>query len=117
MIGMSFPAFLILLILGFIGAFVMHVFIGYRMLNGLDGFLSKWVAGWLGAWLASPVLGHWAPQFAGVYILPAILGAFIGPFMMTALFKVSAITAAPRQSMAAAPAAAMAQPLEMKKAS
>lgn len=45
MIGMNFAAFLTLLVLGFVSSVVLHFLIRYRMLNGLDGFLSKWISG------------------------------------------------------------------------
>jgi uncharacterized membrane protein YeaQ/YmgE (transglycosylase-associated protein family) len=89
MIGMGFGAFLTLFIISFIAAIVMHSGIRYRFLDGIDGFFSKWIVGWLGAWVASPVLGHWFGGFAisGQYIIPAFLGAFSAAFMMTAVCK------------------------------
>jgi len=100
MIGMSFPAFLLLLVLGFIGSFAFHVLAQYRVLAGVDGFMCKWIAGWIGGWLGSPVLGHWGSIHTGsLYLMPAILGALTGSFLMVALFKASAVTvgAAPRR--------------------
>lgn len=47
MIGMSFGSFLTLLILGFIAAIVMHSAIRYRALEA-NGFVAKWIAGWIG---------------------------------------------------------------------
>ena len=43
-------------------------------------FASKVVVGWIGAWLGSPVLGHWphvVPNLyrGDLYYIPAILGA------------------------------------------
>ena len=89
MIGMGFGAFLTLFVISFIAAIVMHSGIRYRFLNGVDGFFSKWIVGWLGAWVASPVLGHWFGGFAigGQYIIPAFLGAFSAAFMTTAVCK------------------------------
>ena len=94
MIGMGFGAFLTLLIISFIAAIVIHSGIHYRFLGGVDGFFAKWILGWLGAWIATPVLGHW---FAGVaiggqYIIPAFLGAFSTAFMITAVCKMMART-------------------------
>ncbi len=92
MIGMHFAAFLTLLVLSFIAALIVHYAIGYRFLGGFDGFLWKWVVGWIGAWLGSPVLGFWFGGFkiADVYIIPAILGGFIGAFLITAVCKAAA---------------------------
>jgi len=111
MIAMNFGSFLSLLILGIIASIVLHLIVNYRMLRGFDGFMNKWIAGWIGAWLGSPVLGHWGPSITHIYIIPALLGAFVGAYMVTASAKVLAMarTAAIQQSPAA--------PLELKKAS
>ncbi len=87
MIDMHFGAFLVLLILGLIAALVEHYVIRYRFLQGFDGFIWKWVVGWVGAWLGSPVLGNWWFRIAGVYVIPALIGAFAGAFLATALWK------------------------------
>ena len=94
MIGMGFGGFLTLFVISFIAAIVMHNAIQYRFLGGVDGFFSKWIVGWLGAWVASPVLGHWFAGFAigGQYIIPAFLGAFSAAFMTTAVCKALAMT-------------------------
>jgi uncharacterized membrane protein YeaQ/YmgE (transglycosylase-associated protein family) len=111
MIAMTFGAFLSLLILGIIASIVLHLIVNYRMLTGFDGFMNKWIAGWIGAWLGSPVLGHWGPSVAHVFIIPALLGAFIGAFVATAAPKMMA--AARTSATQQVPAA----PLELKKAS
>ena len=95
MIGMHFASFLALLLVSLIAGLVLHHEIRYRVLEGFDGFLAKWIVGWVGAWLGSPVLGHW---FAGVslgsvYIIPAFIGAFIGAFVPVAMLKAEAPTA------------------------
>jgi uncharacterized membrane protein YeaQ/YmgE (transglycosylase-associated protein family) len=90
MIGMCLGAFLVLLILGLIAAVVVYFVIRYRFLEGLDGFLAKWIAGWLGAWLGSPVLGHWLVKTRDIYVIPALVGAFVGAFLVTATWKASA---------------------------
>ena len=59
-------------------------------LAGFDGFLAKLIAGWLGAWLGSPVLGHWFARIAGIYLVPALLGAFAASFALTATYKAHA---------------------------
>lgn len=89
MIGMGFGGFLTLLVISFIAAIVMQSAIRYRFLGGVDGFFSKWIVGWLGAWVASPVLGHWFGGVAigGQYIIPAFIGAFATTFMVTAACK------------------------------
>jgi uncharacterized membrane protein YeaQ/YmgE (transglycosylase-associated protein family) len=89
MLNMDFASFLTLLVISLITGLVMHYAIGYRVLHGVDGFLSKWVVGWVGAWLGSPVLGHWfqGVSISHVYIIPAFLGGFIGAFLATAVRK------------------------------
>ena len=92
MIGMTLREFLVLLVAGAISATVIHYVAGYRFLTGLDGFLGKWITGWLGAWLGSPVFGHWfqAAKVENIYLVPALLGAFVGSFATTAIWKAAA---------------------------
>ncbi|MGH9451523.1 MAG: hypothetical protein ACRD11_13450 [Terriglobia bacterium] len=92
MIGMHFTAFLTLLVISLIAALIVHYAIGYRFLRGIDGFFSKWILGWILAWLGSPVLGHWfaGVSISSVYIIPGFIGAFIGAFAVTALWKAKA---------------------------
>jgi uncharacterized membrane protein YeaQ/YmgE (transglycosylase-associated protein family) len=92
MIGMCFWEFLVLLVAAVIAAVVLHYLICYRFLAGIDGFLGKLIAGWVGAWLGSPVFGHWFEplKLAGVYLIPALLGAFVAAFALTATWKARA---------------------------
>ncbi|MCL5005221.1 MAG: hypothetical protein M1404_01700 [Acidobacteria bacterium] len=89
MIGMHFGAFLTLLIVSVIGAGVVHYGFRYRFVEGIDGFLGKWIVSWVAAWVASPVMGYWFGnvKIANVYLIPALLGAFAGAFMTTLVFK------------------------------
>lgn len=77
MLGMDFVSFLILLVIGVIVAAVAHYAAGYYVVAGVGSFLSKVVIGWLGAWLGSPVFGHWFAglSYGDVYFIPAILGS------------------------------------------
>jgi uncharacterized membrane protein YeaQ/YmgE (transglycosylase-associated protein family) len=85
-----------LLVAALIAAVVLHYLACYRFIEGFDGFLGKLGAGWLGAWLGSPVLGHWfePAKLAGIYLIPALLGAFVGAFGLTATWKARAKIAA-----------------------
>lgn len=91
MIGMSFASFIVLLLLGFIAAIIMHSAICYRMMAGGDGFVAKWIAGWIGGWLGTPVLGHWWFHIQNVYVIPALIGAFVGAFSVAFLSKATAV--------------------------
>lgn len=97
MIGMHFWAFLVLLVAGVIAAAVVHYVARYRLLEGFDGFLGKVVAGWVGAWLGSPILGHWFERvkIANIYLIPALLGAFAGAFAIVATAKAMSKALAP----------------------
>ena len=98
MIGMHFGSFLVVLIAGLIAAFVLHYLVRYRCLTGFDGFLAQWVVGWFGAWLGSPVLGYWWFKIQDVYGIPALLGAFVAVFNVTAAWKACAQIYMPRPS-------------------
>ena len=118
MIGMSFTAFLTLLVLGLISSFVLHVLVRYRMLAGFDGFMSKWIAGWIGGWLGSPVFGYWGIHVGSLYIIPAVLGAFTGSFLVAEVFRALARTAsASARPEAVAPQPSSTPQIEMRKAS
>ena len=75
MLGMSLLSFLILTFISAVVAAAYHYVIRYRFLDGNDAMVGKLVIGWLGAWLGSPVLGHWLWKVENVYIVPALLGA------------------------------------------
>ncbi len=104
MIGMGFWAFLVLLVAGLISAAVLHYILRYRVMEGCDGFLAKLIAGWLGAWLGSPVLGHWFEpvKLADIYLVPALLGAFAGSFALTATYKAHAKACSHKSELKAA---------------
>jgi len=78
MIGMDFVSFLILLVIAVIVAAILHYGLQLYVVPGTRSFLAKIVLGWIGAWLGSPVLGHWWEplKYCEIYIVPAILGAF-----------------------------------------
>jgi len=98
MIGMTFGPFLVLLVAGLVAAVVMHYLVRYRFLEEIDGFVGKVIAGWVGAWLGSPVIGHWfeSVKIANIYLIPALLGAFASAFIVTAVGKALAKAFAPR---------------------
>ncbi|NIM47979.1 MAG: hypothetical protein GTO22_01740 [Gemmatimonadales bacterium] len=83
MTGMDFISFLILLVISVVVSAILHFGLRYYVIPGVASYCSKVVIGWLGAWLGSPVLGHWfgalryAPegQQYQLYFIPAILGS------------------------------------------
>jgi|SRR6516164_3836903 uncharacterized membrane protein YeaQ/YmgE (transglycosylase-associated protein family) len=98
MIGTSFEGFLVLLVASLVAAVAMHYLIRYRFLEGIDGFLYKVIAGWVGAWLGSPVIGHWfeSVKIGNTYLIPALLGAFASVFIVAATGKALAKAFVPR---------------------
>ena len=105
MVGMTFGGFLVLLVAGLVAAGVMHYLVRYRFLEGFDGFVGKVIAAWVGAWLGSPVLGHWFEpvKLANIYLIPALLGAFAGAFVVAVTGKALVKALAPRASSGAEP--------------
>ncbi|MGH9447035.1 MAG: hypothetical protein ACRD3O_15070 [Terriglobia bacterium] len=92
LIGMRFLSFLILLILSAFAAIIIHWAVHYRFFHGVDGFFGKWIVGWICAWLGPSVLGHWfgPVMLWNVYIIPALIGAFVGGFLATASCRAAA---------------------------
>jgi len=77
MVGMGLVSFLSLTIIAAIVAWVYHYGLRYRFLEGRDAFVGKLIVGWFGAWLGSPIIGHWLWKVEGVYVVPAVLGAIV----------------------------------------
>ncbi len=77
MIGMNFISFLILLIISVVVSAILHFGLKFYIRPGFGSFVSKVIWGWIGAWLGSPVFGHWfgGVKYQDVYIIPAILGS------------------------------------------
>jgi len=77
MIGIDFVSFLILLVISIVVSGILHFGLKYYVTPGLTSFFGKVIVGWIGAWLGSPVLGHWFEGvcYESVYIIPAILGS------------------------------------------
>lgn len=87
MLGISVVSFAVLLIIGAVVAVVYHSIARYRFLEGNDALFGKLMVGWFGAWLGSPVIGHWLWKIENVYIVPAILGAIAAIHLTTLMWK------------------------------
>jgi uncharacterized membrane protein YeaQ/YmgE (transglycosylase-associated protein family) len=77
MIGMDFVSFIILFAIAVVIAAIAHYGMQYYVVSGFGSYLSKVVVAWVGAWIGTPVLGHWFSgiEYGNIYIIPAILGA------------------------------------------
>jgi uncharacterized membrane protein YeaQ/YmgE (transglycosylase-associated protein family) len=89
MIGMNVNSFVTLLVVGGVVAFVFHYIARYRAVEGAQGFFGKLIIGWLGAWLGSPVLGHWGENIRveNIYLAPALLDSIAAVFGTVLFFK------------------------------
>jgi uncharacterized membrane protein YeaQ/YmgE (transglycosylase-associated protein family) len=66
---------------------ILHYVLKVRVRAGFVSYLGTVVWGWIGAWLGSPVFGHWAFAYQEVYIIPAILGALSLIILMVDLIQ------------------------------
>ena len=101
MIGMSFLSFLTLTIIAAVVAAIFLWGLRYRFAEGIDAAFGALVVGWIGAWLGSPVFGHWLWKYENVYIIPAVLGAIATVHLRTLMLKTVAklITTAARPAV------------------
>lgn len=78
MIGQSFGSFFVLLLISLVVTAILHYGFRFYARPGAWSYASKVVLGWIGAWLGSPVFGHWwsGLSYEEVYYVPAILGSF-----------------------------------------
>jgi len=51
------------------------------------GIIGNIIAGLVGSWLGTLILGHWGPEVAGFYLIPAIIGAVILVFILSFIFR------------------------------
>ena len=66
MIGMDFISFLILLVISVVVSGILHYGLNYYVTPGFWSFCSKVAVGWVGAWIGSPVIGHWPGRIPGL---------------------------------------------------
>ncbi|HTQ53020.1 MAG TPA: hypothetical protein VMI94_01090 [Bryobacteraceae bacterium] len=96
MIGMTFASFVVITVVAAIVTVVFHYGLRYRFLTGPDAVYAKLAVAWLGAWLGSPVVGHWAFAMNGVYVIPAFVGAISLVILNVAGWKAAARVYGPR---------------------
>ncbi|MFD7524058.1 GlsB/YeaQ/YmgE family stress response membrane protein [Paenibacillus chitinolyticus] len=73
--------------IGFIITIIMAVVIGIIgdaivRSNMPGGILGSMLAGFVGAWLGSLLLGSWGPEIGGFSVIPAIIGAALFVFLL-----------------------------------
>ena len=74
-ISQDFIGFVVLLVISVVVSGVMHYSLKFYATPGTASFLSKIVLGYIGGWLAGPVLGKWFFVVGGVDVIAAIVGA------------------------------------------
>ncbi len=89
MLGMSFASFLSLTIIAAVVAVAYHYGLRYRFVEGVDALFGKMIVAWVGAWVGSPVFGHWLWRVENVYIVPALLGGIAAVHLHAMTMKVS----------------------------
>ncbi len=102
MIGMCFASFLVLLIISLVVSGTLHYGFKYYVRAGTVSFLSKVVIGWIGAWLGSPVFGHWweGLNYLQVYYVPAILGSLAMLIVVVDVVKTCGAVCTPGEPVA-----------------
>lgn len=77
--------------MGFIWMLIVGGIIGW--LGGLiasrdipGGIIGNIIAGLVGSWLGTSLLGHWGPELADISIIPAIIGAIILVLLLSLIF-------------------------------
>jgi uncharacterized membrane protein YeaQ/YmgE (transglycosylase-associated protein family) len=92
MFGLGFISFFILLVISVVVSAVLHFGLKFYVRPGLVSFFSKVIIGWIGAWLGSPIFGHWweGMNYEEVYIIPAILGSLAILILAVDLVKTKA---------------------------
>ncbi|MGC4376978.1 GlsB/YeaQ/YmgE family stress response membrane protein [Fictibacillus sp. Mic-4] len=76
--------FLWSLIIGGIIGWIAGAIIGRDVPGGIIGNI---IAGFVGAWLGTLILGDWGPHVAGFAIIPAIIGAIVVVFIVSAIMR------------------------------
>ena len=94
---MNFSSFLALFVISAVCAFVFNSMLKLKLIHRGEGYLCELIMGWIGAWISSPVLGHWSwmvPR-TSVYLVPAIVGLIAAIYTLAALLRVVESVLAP----------------------
>lgn len=78
--------FILYLIVGGLIGWLAGAIIGRDMPLGIIGNI---IAGIVGAWIGGELLGSWGPSLAGIAIVPALIGAIIFVFIISAIMRSS----------------------------
>ena len=90
MIGMAFLSFLALLVIGAACALSLRGILKPRRLGIGNAYIGQLIAGWLGAWIGSAVVGHWGwiiPS-TNVYLLPAVISSLAAIYGLIELVRI-----------------------------
>ena len=77
-------SFIWFLIIGGILEWLAGLILGKDIPGGIIGNI---IAGIIGAWIGSLLLGSWGPKVSDFYIIPALIGAIILIFIMSFILK------------------------------
>ena len=87
---MTFSSFLVLLAIGAVCALFLHSILKPRLLGKGHGYLCQLIAGWLGAWIGSAVVGHWGWMIpaTNVYLQPAVVSSLAAIYALIELGRI-----------------------------
>lgn len=78
--------------MGFLWSLIIGGIIGWLagMIIGRDvpfGIVGNIIAGFVGAWLGSLILGDWGPSVADFAIIPALIGSIVFVFILSLILR------------------------------
>src|SRR5262249_45005692 len=86
---MSFASFVTLFVIGAVCALCVYGMTKMEMLRAPEGYLLDLIAGWIGAWIGTPVVGHWSWMVTetNVYLVPAVVGSLAAIYTLAAFVR------------------------------